>query len=291
MSVDVEASVREYLAQNSNFTEVHVRQMIADADPCPEHPSRPEHMCVTCWDTRRRLEEERQVADQRAKEHLQLNRDLPARFRCAATDHPSLIAWCEEFATSPAKAGNLILTGPTSSGKTHAAAGVLRRAIPAYVAMTGNPRSGARYLTVASWRWWNLAALASAMRPGGDVDGAKVLRESTEATLLVLDDLGTARMTEWVEEYFYTLINTRYETMRPTIVTTNLTPAEFKNTLGERIASRLAAGAVTVTLQGRDYRRNPAEKTAICPVHGVNHDERPVELPAPPVHNAAWWEN
>ena len=48
-----------------------------------------------------------------------------------------------------------------------------------------------------------------------------ILRPVMEADLLVLDDLGSEKPSEWVEETMNLIVNTRYNERRPTIFTTN----------------------------------------------------------------------
>lgn len=73
--------------------------------------------------------------------------------------------------------------------------------------------------------------------------------------LLLLDDLGAAKTSEWTEELTYRLINHRYEHMLPTLITTNLPTAELRTALGDRVASRLAEMTERVILTGPDRRR------------------------------------
>jgi DNA replication protein DnaC len=74
-----------------------------------------------------------------------------------------------------------------------------------------------------------------------------------EADLLVLDDIGALRTSDWSREQLHAVIDRRYNAMRPTVVTTNL--PKLGDEVGDRIASRLAADIVIVTLAGPDRRR------------------------------------
>jgi DNA replication protein DnaC len=83
------------------------------------------------------------------------------------------------------------------------------------------------------------------------------------ADLLVLDDLGAERATEWVEEMLHLIVNSRYIDRRPTIFTTNYpveAPAEAKHAetllerVGFRMYSRLHEMCDFVELKGVDYR-------------------------------------
>lgn len=66
--------------------------------------------------------------------------------------------------------------------------------------------------------------------------------------LLVLDDVGAEKMTEWAAQTLYAILNARYQSRLPTIVTTNNPDA-----IDERIVSRLYEGAIAC--RGRDVRR------------------------------------
>ena len=117
------------------------------------------------------------------------------------------------------------------------------------------------------------------------------------ADLLVLDDLGAERATEWVEEMLHLLVNSRYNERRPTIITTNYpveAPAHAKHaeTLVERIGfrmySRLREMCDFVELNGLDYREagpNPsAEKLSRLDTKGSTSHK---DLPRPSARSQA----
>ncbi len=95
----------------------------------------------------------------------------------------------------------------------------------------------------------------------------EVLRPVMDAELLVLDDLGAERPTEWVEETMNLIINTRYSEERRTIITTNYPdgPSDDPNTLecriGFRMRSRVAEMCEFIELDGADYRQLPPSFT------------------------------
>ena len=72
--------------------------------------------------------------------------------------------------------------------------------------------------------------------------------------LLILDDLGSEKLTEWVQETFYMIINKRYEEMLPMIFTSNLKISELAGRIGERIVSRIIESCEVVELKGEDRR-------------------------------------
>ncbi len=74
--------------------------------------------------------------------------------------------------------------------------------------------------------------------------------------LLILDDLGAAKTSEFVEEQTYRLINRRYNAMLPTLITTNLRIRDLKAYLGDRVTSRLAEMTTRVEFEPVDRRRH-----------------------------------
>jgi DNA replication protein DnaC len=81
------------------------------------------------------------------------------------------------------------------------------------------------------------------------------VRRVTEKHLVVLDDLGAERVTDWVQEQLYKLINERYERMLPTVVTSNCSLQELEYRLGGPVVDRLAEMCDVVPVTGRSWRR------------------------------------
>lgn len=77
--------------------------------------------------------------------------------------------------------------------------------------------------------------------------------------LLILDDLGTERGTQYMDEIVYTVIDSRAKAGLPTIVTSNLTAEELKSPAeltNQRIFSRLLGICIPVEMVGDDRRRD-----------------------------------
>ena len=136
----------------------------------------------------------------------------------------------------------IFITGKAGTGKTH-----LAYAIANYCAEE-----------IAPVLFWNIPELLKNIR---DDYGQRLENKSGEfrklmesRDLLVLDDLGAEKMTEWVEETFYIIINNRYEEMLPTIITSNLTLDELSTRLNDRIVSRIAGMCDVFELKGKDRR-------------------------------------
>lgn len=76
--------------------------------------------------------------------------------------------------------------------------------------------------------------------------------------LLILDDLGTERDTQYMNEIVYTVINSRAKAGLPCIVTTNLTAEELKspaNITNQRIFDRLHEMCLPIKVEGKSRRR------------------------------------
>ncbi|WP_174545634.1 ATP-binding protein [Nocardiopsis dassonvillei] len=140
--------------------------------------------------------------------------------------------------------GSLLLIGPTGTGKTFQGYGALRRLSILGIACS----------PVAS----SITDIYAKMRPRPGVDSESVFESYANARLLMVDDLGAAKTSEWVEEVNYRLVNHRYENHLPTLFTSNVPPKELGERLGERVASRLIEMTQTVVLKGSDRRRGRA---------------------------------
>jgi DNA replication protein DnaC len=175
----------------------------------------------------------------------QLVKMTPARYAGATTTEPALLSWAADLVeldgTEEPGGPSVLIAGPTGTGKTHAMFGALRSYVEA---------RGTRLL------WFVTAVdLYAKLRPRSGQDTEAVFESFANASLLAIDDLGSAKGSEWTDEVNYRLLNHRYNTKLPTIITTNLPPREMAGVLGERVASRLAEMAITVVLKGDDRRR------------------------------------
>ena len=81
--------------------------------------------------------------------------------------------------------------------------------------------------------------------------------------LLILDDFGMERGTEYGLEQVYNVIDSRYRSGKPLIVTTNLTLTELQNpqdTPHARIYDRLLEMCAPVCFSGENFRREKAQE-------------------------------
>ena len=90
----------------------------------------------------------------------------------------------------------------------------------------------------------------------------EVLAPVYEVEVLVLDELGASKTTDWVRDTMMQIIGTRYNNRRLTVFTTNYSderrnPADetLEDRIGVRLRSRLFEMCKTVMIEGDDYRR------------------------------------
>lgn len=174
-----------------------------------------------------------------------LVRRLPVQYRNA--DMPRIpggelaMRWLIDYRRG--NRGGLVILGPTGTGKTWIAAATARLLlVEDTVPVT--------FTTVADF----LEALRPSARvPGVDPD----MMQYALAPVLVLDDLGMEKLTEWGEEQLHRLAHERNANNRPTIVTSNLYGPEIRARYDERTVERLFAGSRLITLDGETRRPLP----------------------------------
>lgn len=72
--------------------------------------------------------------------------------------------------------------------------------------------------------------------------------------LLMIDDIGAEKLSDWVLETFYLLVNKRYEEVLPTIFTSNLPLKDLAEKIGDRTVSRIVESCEVFPLEGADKR-------------------------------------
>jgi DNA replication protein DnaC len=180
-----------------------------------------------------------------------LARDIPPRYADAMATDPEVVAWVRSLVSDAARdpispsvgtGRSLLLLGGVGVGKTYQAYGAIRALV----------LSGA----ACSWMVTTAADVYARLRPRHKVDSEEEFNAIATVRVLVIDDLGAAKNSEWVEEVNYRLINQRYERMLPTLITSNVPQRELRETIGDRVASRLVEMAARVALKGEDRRRS-----------------------------------
>ncbi|MCI8469329.1 MAG: ATP-binding protein [Eggerthellaceae bacterium] len=132
---------------------------------------------------------------------------IPHRYRMAtlATCRPEAVEYAR--AVVEGEGVNLILTGQAGSGKTYTACAVAR-------GILGRRRMSARFATMTD-------ILSDVKRAYGSAEREdQVIDHYANAGLLVIDDLGKERASQWSLPLIWQIVNRRYNAVRPTIYTT-----------------------------------------------------------------------
>lgn len=149
------------------------------------------------------------------------------------------------------------LYGLPGRGKSFQAAALIQRAWDVWAARTGNP---------PECRWWRTDLMLKTMRSMQGKDTYEAwFNDILRCHVLVLDDFGAERVTEWAREQLLLILSERYDQHRSTIITSNFSLGELAARIseaaddpsGERIASRIAEVCVRVPIEGEDRRLSP----------------------------------
>jgi DNA replication protein DnaC len=186
---------------------------------------------------------------------------FPSATRSLKSAHLSARKFVESYPLETRGTG-LLLTGTIGVGKTHLAVGILQALV------TERGATGLFYdyreLLKQVQNSYNRQVQATEL---------EILAPVFEAEVLVLDELGASKPTDWVWDTVAHILNTRYNDRRTTIITTNyanLPPLGFESTsgarasmreetlgdrIGERMRSRLQEMCVVIEMQGEDFRQ------------------------------------
>lgn len=151
----------------------------------------------------------------------------------------------------PAVDRGLLFMGPVGVGKTHLAVSIIK----------GLTERGFSCLFCEFGSL--LKEIQNSYNPVSKTSELAVLAPVFNSDVLVLDEIGASKPTDWVRDTMAHIINTRYNDRRLTIFTTNYLDRSgdereetLQDRIGVRLRSRLFEMSKTVVLTGEDYRRH-----------------------------------
>jgi DNA replication protein DnaC len=151
----------------------------------------------------------------------------------------------------PAVDRGLLFMGPVGVGKTHLSVAIIRDLIE---------KKGVHCLFYEFGSL--LKEIQNSFNPISQNSELKVLAPVFEAEVVVLDELGAAKPTDWVRDTMMQIINTRYNDKKLTIFTTNYLDSScterdetLEDRIGVRLRSRLFEMCKTAQIDGEDYRK------------------------------------
>jgi len=157
----------------------------------------------------------------------------------------------------PLEKTGLLFIGPIGTGKTHLAVGIIQELM----------RGKGVHCLFCDYREL-LKEIQNSYNPSVQATELGILRPVFDAEVLVLDELGAVKPTEWVWDTVSHILNTRYNNKRTTIITTNFSDQAAGQTsgpraareetlgdrIGERMRSRLHEMCKVVEMNGIDFR-------------------------------------
>lgn len=142
----------------------------------------------------------------------------------------------------------IMLTGPIGTGKTF------------YASCIANAIQDELNKTVLSFNLSGyLRKIQDQFAGSGINEEARLLQAVKEVDLLIIDDLGSERLTEWGIEKVYNLIDERYRAKKPIIITTNMNKLELEEHLElngtNKILDRIISMTHPIALTGESRRK------------------------------------
>lgn len=168
---------------------------------------------------------------------------------------PRMITRAYDYASELAtgQSSNLVLAGPTGTGKTHIAACVVRKA--AGLIKSDGKLVKCRYTTGAEIMGDIRASWDAKTRSKHE---AEIIASLGNVAVLMIDEVGVADRINGSHDIWSNIIDRRYRQRLPTIITTNLTREELAAHLGDRAFDRIMERCIWANCTWQSYRQRVA---------------------------------
>ncbi|BGI52693.1 MAG: ATP-binding protein [Candidatus Hamiltonella defensa (Ceratovacuna japonica)] len=221
--------------------------------------------CPRCLETKMADMQNQVQAEQARKKQaliqtLLKNAHIPPRFEqaCFESYQPvnaqarQCLAVCQRYAehwpTRRAQGGGLVLCGRPGTGKNHLAVSMAKSLIQTHQASV--LLTGALQMIRAVKNTWSKTA---------EKTETQVIQDYARPDLLVIDELGVQFGSDTEKIILFEILNTRYEQLKPSVLISNLAPAEMADCIGERVMDRMQeGGGGTLAFTWDSYRSRGA---------------------------------
>lgn len=153
--------------------------------------------------------------------------------------------YCDKFIETGTAPNGLYIHGGVGNGKTFATSCLANELL--------NNGKGVLFMNVALY----LNKLRASFKENAENNSVEqdILNYVKQCDLLIIDDLGVENISPFVKEKLFNLIDTRYRTDKPLIVTSNLDLEELKQQFGGRIADRINGCTYDFFVKGESRRK------------------------------------
>lgn len=211
--------------------------------------------------------------------------DIPPRLAAATLDNywpenydqEKALRVCRSFARQGldnlVDGRGLFFQGPVGTGKSHLSVATLRAVVENNPGHFGRPPSRAPFYDepVFEGHYCSLVSvveLLDRLRESFKEDKMRealrddriwastreLLRRCRGDAIVIMDDIGAQKPTDWVEEQLYSLIDLRYRMQRSTFFTTNCSLQQLGDQIGYRCVSRIMEMCEGIKVEGEDWR-------------------------------------
>lgn len=230
---------------------------IVASSTCPTHGSYPsvyrkpdgslasidEKRCPFCYEKERfERELKRSMIPPRFQNKTIESYETPEMWQAKAKE--TIQNYIDNLDENLEKGRNIILIGGVGTGKTHLSIGLLKAVIQ---------NGGIGIFITASDLFMNIR---DTWTRSSEISTLDRVQQFVDLDLLVIDEVGVQRGTENEREILFSIINSRYNNLKPTVLLSNLSLKEVRVYIGERTFDRLKEdGGRIIVLNGGSYRK------------------------------------